>query len=86
MERSVFLGGLIKGTTGEMVHDALRKIGLVVVNDPALKHGYCRQVVLETVQGAERLLKMKRVHINGSKVNIRRFANIRNTHKKKRKN
>lgn len=86
VERSVFLGGLTQGTTGEQVHEALKKIDMVVVNDPVLKHRYCRQVVLETVQQAEMLLEMKRIHINGTMVNVRPFACIGRIKRKRKTN
>jgi len=85
VERSAFLGGLSPGTTVEMIQDELEKIRLVVVNIPVLKSGYCPQVVLETFQQAQSLLKMKRVQINGALVNVRPFANIRSSGKKKRR-
>jgi len=84
--RSTFLGGLSPGTTVEMIQDELAKIGMVVVNVPVLKSGYCPQVVLETFEQARKLLEMKRLQINGALVNVRPFANIRSSGKKKRRN
>jgi len=76
VERSVFLGGLNSSTTVEIIKDVLGNMGLVVVNIPVLKSGYIRQVVLETIQQAQSLLKKSKVQINGASVNIRPFANI----------
>jgi len=87
VERSVFLGGLAAGTTTEMIRNELGKMGLVVVNIPELKSGYSPQVALQTFEQASRLLKLKRVEINGSQVSVRPFANIRSSSaKKKNKN
>lgn len=84
--RSTFLGGLSPGTTVEMIQEELAKVGMVVVNVPVLKSGYCPQVVLETFEQAQKLLEMKRLQINGALVNVRPFANIRSSGKKKRRN
>jgi len=85
VERSVFLGGLNLSTTVEMITDELGKMGLVVVNIPVIKSGYAPQVVFETFQQAQNLLKLQRVHINGAFVNVRPFANIRSSCRKRRK-
>jgi len=85
VERSVFLGGLDISTTVEMIKDELGKMGLVVVNIPVLKSGYCHQVVFETFQQAQTLLKVKQVQINGAFVNVRPFANIRSSFRKRKK-
>merc|ERR1719474_1255081 len=87
VERSVFLGGLAAGTTAQMIHDDLEKVGLVVVNIPELKSGYSPQVTLQTFKQARTLLKLMRVEINGTLVSVRPFANIRSSSgKKKNKN
>jgi len=85
VERSVFLGGLARDTTAEMIEDALGRIGLVVVNIPLVKSGYCPQVALKTVEQARLLLKLRRVQINKVVVNVRPFANIRRSSGKKKK-
>jgi hypothetical protein len=69
-----------------MIQEELAKFGMVVVNVPVLKSGYCPQVVLETFEQAQKLLEMKRLQINGALVNVRPFANIRSSGKKKRRN
>jgi len=68
-----------------MIKNELGKMGLVVVNIPVVKSGYSPQVVLETFQQAQTLLKLIQVQINGSLVNIRPFANIRSSSGKKKK-
>jgi len=85
VERSVFLGGLAAGTTAQMIHDDLEKVGLVVVNIPELKSGYSPQVTLQTFKQARTLLKLMRVEINGTLVSVRPFANIRSSSGKKKK-
>jgi len=84
VERSVFLGGLAPGTTAKMIENELGRIGLVVVNIPLVKSGYCPQVALETVVQARTLLKLRRVQINKVVVNVRPFANIRRSSGKKK--
>jgi len=85
VERSVFLGGLTAGTTAQMIHDDLAKIGMVVVNIPQLKSGYSPKVTLQTFKQARTLLKLMRVEINGTLVSVRPFANIRSFSGKKKK-
>jgi len=85
-KRSVFLGGLKSSTTVEMIRHELGKMGLVVVNNPVLKSGYSPQVIFETFQQAQTLLKKMKVQINGALVNVRPFANIRSSSARKKKN
>jgi len=84
VERSVFLGGLTKGTTAKIIKNTLERKGLVVSDIPNVKLGYCPQVVLKTVKMAQTLLDLKTVKINGVMVNARPFANIRSSSAKKR--
>lgn len=84
VKRSVFLGGLAAGTTAQMIHDDLSKMGLVVVNIPELKSGYSPQVTLQTFEQARTLLKLMKVEINGSLVSVRPFANIRSSSGKRK--
>jgi len=58
VRRSVFLGGLAPGTTAEIIRNQLAKIGLVVVNTPVVKSGYSWNVVLETFEQAQTLLRL----------------------------
>jgi len=84
VERSVFLGGLLPGTTAEIIKNDLGSLGLVAVNIPVVKPGYCPQVALQTIQQARRLLRLARVKVNGVMVNVRPFANIRSSSWKKK--
>merc|ERR1719427_202349 len=85
VERSVFLGGLSPDTTAEMIRHDLRVMGLVVVNIPVLKSGYSPQVVLKTFDQAQSLIKLMKVQINGTIVNVRPYANIRSSCKKRKR-
>jgi len=85
VRRSVFLGGLASSTTTDMIRDQLGRIGVVVVNSSAVKSGYCRKVVLETFEQAQMLLRLSCVEINGSMANVRPFANMRRSSRKKAK-
>jgi len=85
IERSIFLGGLSSDTTAKTIIDELRKMGFIVVNIPVLKSGYSPQVVLITYHQAQTLIKLKRVQINGSIVNVRPYANMRSFSKKKKR-
>jgi len=82
VRRSVFLGGLASSTTTDTIRDQLGRIGVVVVNRPAVKSGYCRKVVLETFEQAQFLLRLRCVEINGSIANVRAFANMRRSKRK----
>lgn len=85
IERSVFLGGLNIRTTVEMIKDELGKMGFLVVSIPDLKSSYAPQVVLETFQQAQTLLKLVRVQINGAFVSVRPFAKLKSSFGKRRK-
>merc|ERR1719419_1973069 len=84
VERSVFLGGLVPGTTAEMIENDLGSLGLFPVNIPVVKSGYCPQVALQTIEQARTLLRLARVKVNGVMVNVRPFANIRSSSGKKK--
>jgi len=85
VERSVFLGGLAAGTTADMIKDDLGGLGMKVVNVPVVKSGYSPQVALESFAQAQTVLKLMRVQINGTMVNVRPFANIKSSFGKKKK-
>jgi len=84
VERSVFLGGLSEGTTARIIKDELTRKRLVVLDIPTVQQGYCPQVILKSVQMAQKLINLKTVKINGVMVNARPFANIRSSSAKKR--
>jgi len=72
-ERSVFLGGLTKGTTSEMIKDDLEKMNVQVVNNPLVKIGFTPKVTLAAVKEKKKLLKLKKVWINNTLVDVRAF-------------
>lgn len=74
--RSVFLGGLRKGTTTQMIKEEMQKHGLKIVNFPLIKAGFSPQVTLSTAEQASKLLNMVNVQINGVMVDIRPYAGL----------
>jgi len=69
--RSVFLGGIRKGTTHFMIKKVFESLGLKIMNYPMIKEGYSPKVTMATVEQAHRLVKMVKVQINGNSVDIR---------------
>jgi len=69
--RSVFLGGLAKGTTTQMIKKELECLGLKIVNYPLVKAGFSPQVTMATAKQAQTLVNMVKVQINGTMVDIR---------------
>jgi len=67
-------GGLPRNTTGWMIKDKLKQMGLETVNHPVVKSGFAPQVILVSVQQARRLVKMKKIKINGGVVEIRTYS------------
>jgi len=78
--RSVFLGGLSSGTTRQMIKDDVEKLGVRVMNHPIVKNGFTPQVTFETEKQAQRLVRMKQIWVNGTRVDVRPF--IRRTDKR----
>jgi len=74
--RSVFLGGLRKGTTTQMIKKELEALGLKIVNYPLIKAGFSPQVTLSSAKQALKLVEMAKVQINGALVDIRPYAGI----------
>jgi len=72
--RSVFLGGLSKGTTVKDILDVMMKMNLRVMNYPVIKVGFSPQVILQTVSQAQKLVKMKKIYVNGNFVDVRPFT------------
>jgi len=75
-KRSVFLGGLCKGTTSQMIKKELQSHGLKIVNYPLIKAGFSPQVTLSTAEQALKLISMVKVQINGVMVDIRPYAGV----------
>jgi len=84
-KRSVFIGGLSNGTTGQMIIDDLEKLDVKVVNHPLIKTGFTPKVTLGTVEQAQKLIKMKRVRIHHSLVDIRPYVNFRDSPSQRKK-
>jgi len=74
--RSVFLGGLRKGTTTLMIKKKLLSLGLKIVNYPLIKEGFSPQVTMATPEQALKLIKMVKVQINGASVDVRPYIGV----------
>jgi len=74
-KRSVFIGGLPAGTTTKNLQDVLAGMGMKVLNYPVIKHGFARQVILDTISQAKSLIKMEKIQINGVYGDVRPFVN-----------
>jgi len=73
--RSVFIGGLSAGTTTKDLQNVLVEMGMKVINYPVIKHGFARQVILDTIPQAKSLIEMKKIEINGVYGDVRPFVN-----------
>jgi len=74
-KRSVFIGGLPAGTTTKNLQDVLAGMGMKVLNYPVIKHGFARQVILDTISQAKSLIKTEKILINGVYGDVRPFVN-----------
>jgi len=74
--RSVFLGGIRKGTTTPMIKKVFESLGLKIMNYPLIKEGFSPQVTMATAEQALRLVKMVKVQINGNSVDVRPYVGI----------
>lgn len=77
LKRSVFLGGLAADTTVDHIQEDLARAGFPVENNPILKAGFVPQVVLESVEKAQELIKMAKIRINGKSADVRPYVNFR---------
>jgi len=75
IKRSVFLGGLPKGTTGQMIKQCLEKMDVKVVNHPKTKTGFTPKVTLSSIEETDRLIRLKQVWINDTMVDVRPYVN-----------
>lgn len=82
-KRSVFIGGLSSTTTTKKLQDALLEMGMKVINYPVIKHGFARQVILDTISQAKSLIKMKKIKINRTLVDVRPYVNQKRRRKTK---
>jgi len=73
--RSVFLGGLKSGTTAYDIQEVFSKMGMKVVNFPVVKNGFSRQIIFENISQTMKLVKIKKVWLNGTFVDVRPFVN-----------
>jgi len=84
IKRSVFLGGLPKGTTGQMIKDSLKKMDVKVVNHPITKTGsstgFSPKVTLSKIEETNMLVRLKQIFINENMVDVRPYANMRPYH------
>jgi len=86
IKRSVFLGGLSRGTTSRMIKDDLEKMDVKVVNHPLVKTGFTPKVTLATVEESNMLTKLKKVRINETLVDVRPYINYKSPFRSQRKN
>jgi len=80
-KRSVFLGGLSKGTTSQMIIDDLQKMDVKVINHPLVKPGFTPKVTFGTVKETNMLIKLKKVRINDTLVDVRPYVNSKSPFK-----
>jgi len=81
-KRSVFIGGLSSATTTKNLQDVLLKMGMKVINYPVIKHGFARQVIMDTIGQAKTLIKMKKIQVNGTSADVRPFVNQKRRRRK----
>jgi len=74
IKRSVFLGGLRTGTTGQIIKNDLKKLGVSVVNNPIIKAGFTPQVMLLDREQAKKLVRLEKVRIYGELVDVRPYV------------
>lgn len=77
VKRSVFLGGLSKGTTSQMIKDDLQKMDVKVINHPLVKTGFTPKVTFGTVKETNMLINLKKVRINDTLVDVRPYVNFK---------
>jgi len=76
-KRSVFLGGLPEGTTGQMIIHDLERLDVKVDGFPIVNNGFAPRVVLESLKQKNLVVALNRVLINGSVVDVRPYVNFR---------
>jgi len=85
IKRSVFLGGLSKGTTSQMIKEDLQKMDLKVINHPLVKTGFTPKVTFGTVKETNMLIKLKKVRINDTLVDVRPYVNFKSPFRSSKK-
>jgi hypothetical protein len=72
-KRSIFLGGLSKGVTCQMIRIALERHEARVVSIVPVKKGFCPKVTLATIYQASKLISTAEIEIDGSLVEVRPY-------------
>jgi len=85
IKRSVFLGGLSKGTTSQMIKEDLQKMDVKVINHPLVKTGFTPKVTFGTVKETNMLIKLKKVRINDTLVDVRPYVNFKSPFRSSKK-
>lgn len=85
IKRSVFLGGLSKGTTSQMIKDDLQKMDVKVINHPLVKTGFTPKVTFGTVKETNMLINLKKVRINDTLVDVRPYVNFKSPFRSSKK-
>jgi len=85
IKRSVFLGGLSQGTTSQMIKDDLNKMDVKVINHPLVKSGFTPKVTFGTVKETNMLIKLKKVRINDTLVDVRPYINLKSNFRSSKK-
>jgi len=83
IKRSVFLGGLSKGTTSQMIKEDLQKMDVKVINHPLVKTGFTPKVTFGTVKETNMMINLKKVRINDTLVDVRPYVNFKSAHARK---
>jgi len=86
IKRSVFLGGLSKGTNSQMIKDDLNKMDVKVINHPLVKSGFAPKVTFGTVKETNMLINLKKVRINDTLVDVRPYINFKSHFGSSKKN
>jgi len=85
IKRSVFLGGLSKGTNSQMIKDDLQKMDVKVINHPLVKTGFTPKVTFGTVKETNMLIKLKKVRIHDTLVDVRPYVNFKSPFRSSKK-
>jgi len=72
-EQKVFLGGLPAHITKTTLRTRLAEKGFEVINSPKVLRGFTPQVCLASVDQAQKLIKMGRISIDGTEVDVRPY-------------
>jgi len=59
-----------------MIKKELLALGLKIMNHPLIKEGFSPRVTMATPEQAVKLIKMAKVHINGTFVDMRPYKGV----------